>query len=330
MKYDNLPEKLKDYDIDPVDVIDIHVHIPDLSDDTKKLLLNQPHSLIPADVVSETFGDLNLGSFKKKFGNILGACALLPVEEHNIFGKACPVYCSNTTVLKYARQFPEFIIPFGSINLQEKNISDRLKELKKSGIIGIKYHALEGYALSACYPALAALEELQMPLVVHTGDTPFQHVDLNHANPKMLIPIANDFPKLNILITHFATPLHNEAFWIASRYDNIFMDTAEYPIYWTNHPLNPYGPLLSPLNTKRVGIHKFIFGTDYPMPTLVQDEKKIKNVSHHIGYYLNSLLDLPEEYLTPEEKKQIITQNVWSFLGKSRNDIIEGNKKIQI
>ena len=184
--------------------------------------------------------------------------------------------------------------------------------------------------MSDCHAALSVMEELRMPLVVHTGDTPFQHVNLEHADPKMLIPIANDFPKLNILITHFATPLHFDAFWIASRYDNIFMDTAEYPLYWTNHPLNPYGPLLSPLHTKRIGIHKFIFGTDFPMPTLVQNKNKIQSVSHHIGYYLNSLLDLPDEYLTPAEKKQILTQNVWSFLGKSRKEIIESNKKIEI
>ena len=329
MNYDNLPEKLKRFDIDPADVIDIHVHIPELSDETKNLLLNQPHSLIPANIVRETFEDLNFESFKNKFGNILGACALLPVEEHNIFGKACPVYCSNATVLKYAHQFPEFIIPFGSVNLQEKNIAEQLIQLKNKGIIGIKYHALEGYPLSACYPALNTLEKLQMPLIVHTGDTPFQHVNLSHADPKMLIPIANDFPKLKILITHFATPLHNDAFWIASRYENIYMDTAEYPVYWTNHPLNPYGPLLSPLHTKRIGVNKFIFGTDFPMPTLAPVEKKIQSISHHIGYYMNSLLDLPVEYLTKAEKKQILTQNVWSFLGKSRKDIIENNKKIE-
>ncbi len=330
MTHDILIEKLNRYDIDPFDVIDIHVHIPELNNDTRKILVEHPHSLIPADVVKETFGDLNIESFRKKFGEILGACALLPVEEHNIFGKACPVYCSNTTVLKYARQYPEFIIPFGSVNLQDENSKEQLKKLHQKGIIGIKYHALEGYALSDCYPALEELEKLKMPLVVHTGDTPFQNVDLNHANPLMLIPIANDFPKLNILITHFATPMHNEAYWIASRYDNIFMDIAEYPVYWTSDTLNPYGPLLSPLHTKRIGIHKFIFGTDYPMPTLVKQGNKIRTVSHDIGYYLSSLLDLPEEYLSPEEKKQIITQNVWSFLGKTRKEIIESNKRITL
>lgn len=94
----------------------------------------------------------------------------------------------------------------------------------------------------------------------------------------MLIPIFNKFPKLRIMLTHFGTPLHMEAFWVASRYENAFMDTAEYLIYWKPHPDNPYGPLLSPLHTKRIGYQKFIFGTDFPMPTLKEIGGKMVSI----------------------------------------------------
>jgi len=326
MEKENLIKKLQSKDINPADIIDIHVHLPLLNEQNTEQVVENPHALIPADIVKETFGIVEPEIFIENYNSIIGGIGLLPVEGHNLYGESSPMFSPNSRVLDLAKKFPDFIIPFASVNMKEKDSPDRIRELFDRGIAGIKYHALEGYSLSDCDHALEAIAGLNLPLIVHLGDTPFPHVDLNDAHPGILIPIANKFPNLRMLITHFATPLHNEAFWIASRYENIYMDVAEYPVYWSPHPLNPYGPLLSPLNTKRVGVHKFVFGTDFPMPTLKLDNGTVKAYVHDIAYYLESFLDLPDNFFSDKEKNLILTKNVWDFLGRTREEICNRNR----
>jgi predicted TIM-barrel fold metal-dependent hydrolase len=253
---------------------------------------------------------------------------LLPIGIHNLFGESCPIYSSNEYISQLCHKYPNSFIPFASTNLRDQNVEKKVNELYDRGFVGMKYHTLEGYDLRSCKKGLKILEELNLPIVVHTGDTPFPDTNLNYSDPRNLIEIAQNFPKLRIMITHFATPLHNEAFYLAARYENIYLDTAEYPIYWEDSPMNPFGGLLSPLRTKRIGISKIIFGTDFPMPTFNHIKNKIEITIHDTNQYIESLLDLSEYYFSPEEKKQILTQNIWQFLGKKKSDIIQNNQKM--
>jgi predicted TIM-barrel fold metal-dependent hydrolase len=311
------------------EIVNSHVHLPELNSHLLDSLSNSNHSLLPKDIAMNTIPLIDPDNYIKTI-KYVGKSILLPIGIHNLLGDYCPIYASNKFILKLAEKYPNSIIPFGSLNLADKNASDTIKKLESKGIVGIKYHALEGYSLLDCSNALQTLEELNLPIVVHLGDTPFPKVNLDHARPSMIIPILNKFPKLRVMITHFGTPLHFEAFWIASRYENAFMDTAEYPLYWTPHPDNPYGPLLSPLHTKRVGMHKFVFGTDFPMPTLKQIDGKFKIIVHDVQEYLGAFLNLPDNYFTPEEKKSVLCENVWKFIGKSKHEVEDSNRNILV
>jgi predicted TIM-barrel fold metal-dependent hydrolase len=305
------------FGINSSEVVNCHVHLPELNEGNIGFYNSEGHAMMPKAVLSATLPLLKPSTFIEKYRSILGRSIVLPVGAHNFDGKASPLYASNSYVLDLSHKFPESVIPFGSfpLNLSCSDIENALYDAKKDGIMGVKYHAVEGYALKDCYDALGFLEELSLPLVVHLGDTPFEQVDLSNADPKMLIPIANKFPKLRMLITHFATPLHFDAFWVASRYKNIYMDTAEYPVYWTAHADNPYGPLLSPLHTKRVGVDKIIFGTDFPMPTFEKTPSGYITRVHNLEHYLLSFLELPKSYFTDNEKKQVLCDNYKKFLG---------------
>jgi predicted TIM-barrel fold metal-dependent hydrolase len=313
--------------IEEEQIVNIHVHLPLLSGDLLQTYKEGDHSLLPADILEEIIPQLEPETYFKQFK---GISALYAIEKHNIFGKSCPIYSPNDYVLDICHKYPERVMPFGSLDLRSENIAEEISNIIHQGFIGIKYHALEGYSLEKCHEALSLLEKHELPLVIHLGDTPFPNVNLSNADPKNLIYIANKFPSLRMLITHFGTPLHHSAFWVASRYENVFMDTAEYPVYWVNGEDNPYGPLLSPLHTKRVGINKIIFGTDFPMPTLVQDSKtkQISLVNHDIHHYINSIKNLPDHYMNPQEKSEVLSENVWNFLGKQKQEIISCNKKI--
>ena len=329
MKFRMLIKKLTELSISPKEISNVHVHIPELFDVKRLLDEETKHVLLPRHVFENILPLLKPDAFHETYKTIMGSCVILGVEKHALLGKYSPLYTSNEYVLSLASKYPSFFIPFGSTNLSAKDAPKQLVRLKQRGIVGIKYHAIEGYALSQCEAAPSSLEELSMPLVVHLGDTPFPYINLNHARPSQLIPVATTHPNLRILITHFGTPLHHEAFWIAPCYEDVFMDTAEYPVYWTANPDNPYGPLLSPKNTRRIGIHKIIFGTDFPMPTLEWNKNRLKPQVHRIENYLKAFCELPDSYLTHDEKKVILCENIWRFLGKSKTELSENNRKIE-
>src|SRR6056297_809636 len=258
MNQNPLSKKYKELCMDAGDVVNIHAHLPVPTPEMKSAYAQADHSLLPEGILNQLLAIIDPATFVERNRGIIGSCAIYAVGEHNLLGKACPIYSPNDHVLQLSRNYPDFFIPFCSTDMSAQSAEKKIEELKQRGAVGMKYHALEGYPLKNCSKALAKMEELNMPLVIHLGDTPFLGVNLSNADPKTLIPVANQFPNLRMLITHFATPLHMEAFWVATRYENIYMDTAEYPVYWTPSKDNSYGPLLSPLHTKRVGIHKFV------------------------------------------------------------------------
>ncbi len=313
-------------------IVNCHIHLPEIND----LMLenasqSESHVMIPEKIIKDTIPLADPRSFYKKNSEFSGSAVILPVESHNIHGKGSFLYCSNEQVLKLAKRYPEFYIPFMSVNLTDKSAPNRIQELHTQGMQGLKHHAIEGYSLinPLCEPSLKLLEQLEIPIVIHLGDTPFPGVNLEFADPKILITLSNKHPNLNILATHFATPLHNDLFWVASRYPNIFLDTAEFPCYWCSYPENPYGGLLNPLNTRRIGTHKIIFGTDFPMPTFRRTTTgKIEIVVHDPAEYLYEFLNLSDAYITIEEKKKILCENFWNFLRKTRSEVVSSNKKI--
>ena len=335
-----LLQKLQRIGVGAAEVHNVHVHLPELNAQNRTFYTAESHAMLPKHVLTETLPMLDPQAFLKENAHLFGMNVLLPVGPHNLLGKKCPIFASNRYVLGLAAKYPETFIPFGTLNLSLPSAPRMLEKLKGQGIQGIKYHALEGYDL--CTPegseinprlvqSFAKMVDLDLPLVIHLGDTPFPQVNLHNADPKTLIPIANRFPDLRMLITHFGTPLHHAAFWVAGRYENIFMDTAEFPLYWTPDADNPYGPLLSPLHIKRVGAQKMIFGTDFPMPTFFKNETgTIEIRSHHPRDYLSALVDLPSHYLTPAEKRAILTENIWKFIGSPQDAVIAKNRRIVV
>ncbi len=308
--------------------VNCHVHLPKITEELTGSYSSQDHSLLPPHLLQEILPTLDPDHF---FAHNPGMHCVLAVEDHNVLGRACPIYSPNDHVLGLARTYPERVIPFASIPMNEMDAGERIKDFQKRGFVGVKYHALEGYSLYECKEALHTLEDLSLPIIIHLGDTPFPKVNLQHADPRQLINIANEFPHLRMLITHFGTPRHLDAFWIASRYENVYMDTAEYPLYWTPHDDNPYGPLLSPLHTKRIGTHKILFGTDFPMPTMVRNPSsgEVEIKVHEISHYIEEFLALPDHYFSREEKRAILCENIWQFLGKNKSQIFTINHNLK-
>ena len=107
---------LEKHSIAFADAINCHVHLPKITEELTGSYSSQDHSLLPPHLLQEILPTLDPDHF---FAHNPGMHCLLAVEEHNFLGKACPIYSPNDYILELARTYPERVIPFGSIPLNE-------------------------------------------------------------------------------------------------------------------------------------------------------------------------------------------------------------------
>jgi hypothetical protein len=77
--------------------------------------------------------------------------------------------------------------------------------------------------------------------------------------PLLLEEVAATFPRLRIIMTHFANPWSRDAIQLMRKYDNVYADTAygAFPMSWKVDTL---------VWAKNFGVlHKVLYGSDYPL-----------------------------------------------------------------
>jgi len=107
--------------------------------------------------------------------------------------------------------------PLMTLYLTDNTTPTEIREAKMSGLIhGVKYypagattHSDAGVtALSQCYAALAAMEEVGLPLLVH-GEVTNPKVDIFDREQvfidNMLVPLVVRFPRLKVVLEHITT-----------------------------------------------------------------------------------------------------------------------------
>ena len=77
--------------------------------------------------------------------------------------------------------------------------------------------------------------------------------------PIYLDQVALDFPELTIVAGHIGYPWTDEAIAVATKHENVFIDTSAYTV-------RRYPPSLVAF-LRSNGRHKVLFGTNYPMIT---------------------------------------------------------------
>lgn len=114
------------------------------------------------------------------------------------------------------------------------------------------------------YPVYAACCELSVPFCTQIGHTgPLMPSEVGR--PIYLDQVALDFPELKIVGGHIGYPWTDEAIAVATKHDNVFIDTSAYTV--RRYPL----ALVEFMRSH--GRHKVLFGTNWPMiaPTKALD-----------------------------------------------------------
>ncbi len=152
------------------------------------------------------------------------------------------------------------LIPFGSLNPYIENdlAAELVRLVEDYGFGGIKVYPVYQYHYpndSRLYPLYAKAQELDVPVLVHTGSSVFKGARIKYGDPLLLDDVAIDFPELKILLAHSGRPFwYAQAFWMARRHQNVYMEISGLPA----KKLLEYFPRLEML------ADKVVYGSDWP------------------------------------------------------------------
>ena len=145
------------------------------------------------------------------------ACVLTPMSGFEVVKKA-------------AAEYPDVIIPYGVINVDDPKAAAHLQAFANAGFKGIKMHTPKynwddfGY-----FPLYEKLQALKLIALFHTGivsgesDEP-EPSSMARMRPSFLHTIARSFPKLVIQGAHLGNPWYDEAAEAARWEKNLYFD----------------------------------------------------------------------------------------------------------
>lgn len=187
------------------------------------------------------------------------------------------------------------LIPFCSINPMYHN--DLAGELARCvGELGFKgmklYPTYQHYYPNDArmYPLYAKAEELNIPVLIHTGSSIFKGTRLKYGDPLFLDDVAVDFPDLTLVMAHGGRGFwYDRAFFLTRLHSNVYIDIAGLP----PQRLLDYYPELERLTDK------FVFGSDWP---------GIRSIADNIA----AVQAMP---ISEEGKERILWKNAAKILG---------------
>lgn len=253
-------------DLEAIEAIDVHVHIE---------VDAHGHPSMPADIVAafasyfRQDGPLpELASIAEHYRSRRMAAVVFTVDSTTELDHR-PI--SSVEIATQAADHADVLIPFGSVDpRQGARAVDLAHELVVDhGVRGFKLHPTsQGFDPTdpAIRPLWAAFQELDVPVLVHTGQTGVgagmpggRGLRLRYSNPMLLDDILADFPTLQIVLAHPSTPWLEEQISIATHKANAWIDLSGWrPRYLPASIVRAAGTYLQ---------DKVLFGSDFPALT---------------------------------------------------------------
>ncbi|MGB5325607.1 MAG: amidohydrolase family protein, partial [Pseudomonadales bacterium] len=170
-------------------------------------------------------------------------------------------FISNSEVAGFVSQAPDRLIGVGSVDITKP--MQAVAEIKRCvNDYGFKAIRILPWLCEApptdrrFYPVYVACVEAGVPFCTQIGHTgPLMPSEVGR--PIYLDQVAIDFPELVIVGGHIGYPWTEEAIAVATKHQNVYIDTSAYTV-------NRYPPELVRY-LRGHGRHKVLFGTNYPM-----------------------------------------------------------------
>jgi predicted TIM-barrel fold metal-dependent hydrolase len=173
------------------------------------------------------------------------------------------VLVTNDDVGRLASRYPDRFIPFAGIDpsLGRKAVDDLSRAVGELGCRGIKLVApVQHFVFSdpRFYPLWEKAIDLGIIVWTHTAhqmSTPGSNALLGH--PMLIEPVALRYPELVVVMGHCGFPWPLEAWSLAARHINVYVDISAYTELYNHFPWDAY----SKFNVE----HKVLFATDNPL-----------------------------------------------------------------
>ncbi len=223
------------------------------------------------------------------------ACIIFPVDDEAVTGET---RVPNEEVAAAARENPDVLIPFASINPHRGKIGllEARRLVEEHGVQGFKFHpSMQSFFPDErlAYPFYELIEEHGLRAVFHTGQTGAGKtlpggggVLLKYSNPLCLDQVAADFPDMTIIMAHPSFPWQHEALAVAVHKQRVYIDLSGWsPKYFPDDLVKYSNSLLK---------DKVLFGSDFPVLTPERwledyDERGFKSELRQAHLKLNAM-----------------------------------------
>lgn len=171
------------------------------------------------------------------------------------------VMISNDEVAAFVAQAPERLIGVGSVDISKpmqavRDIRRCITELGFKAIRVLPWLWELPPTDRRFYPVYTACCELGVPFCTQIGHTgPLMPSEVGR--PIYIDQVALDFPELKIVAGHIGYPWTDEAIAVATKHENVFIDTSAYTV--SRYPAQLVDFM------RGHGRSKVLFGTNYPM-----------------------------------------------------------------
>lgn len=253
-------------DVDAIRAIDTHVHVQFDSEGRRSL----PDDLLAA--MDAYFGHapraLAIDELAQYYRDRSMAAVVFTVDARTAMGV---VPNSSAEIAEGAARNADVLIPFGSVDPRTGSAAIELARalFHDYGVRGFKFHpTVQAFDPSdeRYYPLWEAIQDLGVPVVVHTGQTGVgaglpggYGLKLRYSNPMLMDDVAADFPALTVILAHPSVPWQDEALSMAAHKANVFIDLSGWsPTYFSPSLVRQAGSILQ---------DKMLFGSDYPALT---------------------------------------------------------------
>lgn len=173
------------------------------------------------------------------------------------------VMISNDEVAGFVAQAPGRFVGVGSVDISKpmaavREIRRCVEELGFKAIRVLPWLWEVPPTDRRFYPVYTACADLGVPFCTQIGHTgPLMPSEVGR--PIYLDQVALDFPELTIVGGHIGYPWTEEAIAVATKHENVYIDTSAYSV-------NRYPAALIEF-MRGHGRYKVLFGTNYPMIT---------------------------------------------------------------
>ncbi|MFQ5837470.1 MAG: amidohydrolase family protein [Thermoplasmata archaeon] len=168
----------------------------------------------------------------------------------------------NEEVGEAVREHPDLFVGFAGIDPRRSKALDYFGDAIGSlELTGLKFHAsaiqVRPDDKQLMYPIYRKAQELQVPIIHHTGTTALGSCLIHYARPIYFDEVAQAFPDVRMLLAHFGWPWMEECFAVLMRNPNLYTDISGWlPKYLPEAMVTMInGPLKE----------RTLVGSDYPM-----------------------------------------------------------------